>query len=141
MANLKGIATGAVLGTVLGSLAIILYPKRQEIFEAVLERTGDFPERAREYADMILNNRKNKTVVNGYLTSGLAGLFLGAGVALALAPKTGKQFRTQFAKAYNELFGKTQSVAHFFRNNSHPIHAVMRPKKKAKRVLKTRHPS
>lgn len=139
MTILKGIATGAALGTILGSIAVILYPKRQAILEAVLEQTEDLPEKARDYVDYLLNTRRENAYLNGYWVSGLAGLFLGASVALAVAPKSGRQFRTQLAKAYNDIFGKTQDIAHYFRNNAHPIRNVLRPKKKARRVIKSKH--
>lgn len=143
MANLKGIAAGAALGTLLGSLAIAFYPKRKEILEALNNQTMDLSERAREYADMWMNRNQTENNTNGHLTSGLVGLLVGAGIALAVAPKTGKQFRTQFIRAYNELFGKTQNMVEFFRNNSHPIRHAMKTKKRttanAKRVAKTKH--
>lgn len=125
MASIKGILKGATFGTLLGSLAVFLYPKRREIMQAVLEHASDFSEKAKDYAEDFLGNEgrmifQRASRRNGYVTSGLAGAFIGAGIALALAPKSGRQFRNQLSKVYQTIFDRTQEVAHSFRNNTHP---------------------
>jgi len=78
-----------------------------------------------------------------YWKGGLVGILLGTGLAFLIAPKSGKQLRTQVARTYNDIFDKTQEVVHLFKNGTHPFqrtrasnsHAVT---KKPKRMVKSR---
>lgn len=119
MASINGILKGATLGTVLGSLALYLYPRRREIIEAMIDQASEFTDRARDYADDFLGESQH-TGVNGYLTSGIAGALLGAGIILALSPKTGRQFRSKLSNVYKILSNQTQDLAHVFTHNGHP---------------------
>jgi gas vesicle protein len=126
MATLKGMAAGAAIGTFLGSLAVIFYPKRREIIKAVMDQTEDLRETAKNYAHTLLNNRKGfgyRKMQNNtsQIAGGLLGLAVGVGTAMLLTPKTGRQLRSQISKAYNQAFGKTQEVVRIFKNNSHPF--------------------
>jgi len=145
MANLKGITAGAALGTLVGSLFVFLYPKRLEIIEAVLDQTNGFADKAKEYADVMFtkgrkSSQRKMAYQNNYLRGGLAGLLLGAGAALFLTPKTGKQLRNHVTKSYNELFGRTQEVVSIFKNNAHPFQTRRPQQKRAlpKRRQKTK---
>src|ERR1700730_11606768 len=92
----KGVILGAAVGTLLGSLAAILYPRRQEILETLKEQTSDLNEKAKEYANLLIQKgsqmtHKKRMVSNNHWKSTLAGVLLGAGVTFLLTPKTGKQ--------------------------------------------------
>lgn len=136
---------GAALGTLLGSLAVALYPRRQEILETITDRSEEFTDKAREYADFLLKKaylREERREANLTWITGLAGLLIGAGAALFLTPKTGRQLRNQVQKKYGELSDKTQDVLDLFKNNSHPFvrSKTLHPVKKARKTLsKARH--
>lgn len=133
MAKMKDVVRGAALGTLLGSLAVALYPKRFEIIEAVMDQTNGLGDRAKDYANLLFKEDHSQEMRNHYL-SGLAGLVLGAGMTLFLAPKSGKQLRAQVTKAYNVLSeGRTSGINQILRayhqaTRQHPV-AHSRPKK------------
>lgn len=159
MAKNKIIA-GAAIGTLLGSLALALFPRRKEIVDAIMDQGEEFTDKAKEYAQLLLDKGRNLANFrveeednSAAIWSGVAGLILGAGAALFMAPKTGKQLRNQAIKTYNELFGKTKSVINVLKNSSHPFIPVTRstahkathhngtqhPVKRTKRLIKTKH--
>ncbi len=145
MTKLK-ILTGAAIGTLLGSLAIALYPRRQEIMDAIADQSEGLSDKARDYIDALISKgavlthlREEEEDRSVYWKSGLAGVLFGAGAALFLAPKSGKQLRSQVLRVYNDLSGRTQEVIRDFKNNGHPFHHVetIRPVKRAvKRAVK-----
>ena len=134
MTTSKKIISGAALGTLLGSLAAILYPKRHEIVENLIDRTEDisnFAEKAREYGETFLNKGKQfnfRKIDNRYsfLKGGLVGFLLGASSALLATTRSGQKLRGQFTRAYNNLSEKSEEFVHHFKNNSHHPFAMNR---------------
>lgn len=143
MANLK-ILTGAALGTLLGSLAIMLYPRRQEIMDAIVDQSEDISDTAKEYIGALIDkgavlvNLRREEEHNIDWKSGVAGLLLGVGAALILAPKSGKQLRSQIQRMYSDISDRTHDVIRDFKNNGHPFgrRALVRPAKKSTRLIK-----
>jgi len=149
MANITGTLAGALLGTLVGTLAAMAYPRRQEILDTVRNHKN----RATRYADSLLAKGQEltdfipkRTVYREtYWKGGLLGLFLGAGIGILTAPKSGKQLRNQVSKAYTDVSSKTHDIIHTFKNNNHnPFlhngikHNGIKKTKPAKRVLKAR---
>jgi gas vesicle protein len=146
MISAKKILSGAAIGTLLGSLATFLYPRRYELIEQLLENGENlnaFTNKARDYGEQLFSRgrrTRRQESLNGYLRGGLLGFAIGATTALFSTPKTGKALRGQLAKAYQGLSEKSEEVIHQFRNNSHPlsVRAVKRrkpaPKRKATRA-------
>lgn len=135
MTSSKKIISGAAIGTLLGSLTAMLYPKRREIIENLLERTEDISElaeKAREYGEALFNkgsrisfNRSGYR--NNHLGSGLIGFLLGASAAMLASSRKGRALRVQLARAYNHLSGKSEEFVHHFKNNSHHPFTMNRP--------------
>lgn len=128
MLSTKKIISGAAIGTLLGSLASFLYPRRREILEHILdnaENLNSLKDKARGYGEFLLSggrNTRRRDVLQSYIRGGLFGFAIGAATALLSTPKTGKNLRGQLAKAYRELSEKSEEVIHQFRNNSqHPL--------------------
>lgn len=124
MGNSKGVLVGAAMGTLLGSLAIALYPNRKEILETLQEQAGTWAERAKHVADYMTKEKQTSLFSadekNGYFLKGsLLGLFVGAGTALLLAPKSGKLLRNQIIKTYGDLSTTTQDVMNALYNGEH----------------------
>lgn len=142
MVSKKKLIAGAALGTFLGSLAAILYPKRNRIINTLKGQPVDFGEKARQYAEVLLNKGKfplrQESRRESYLRGGILGLFLGAGTALLLAPKSGKQLRSQVSRTYNDISDKTEHVIHLFKNNSHRPFRSMGTKKKRRSLTSSR---
>lgn len=145
MAHTKKIASGAALGTLLGSLAAMMYPKRREIIEHVMDRAEDIShlaEKAREYGEAFMGNGKlfnfgHKTESKAnYIKGGLIGFLIGAGAALMMAPKTGKNLRGQLARAYNDLSERSEEFVHHFKNNTHYPFATPRTMQNGMKVKK-----
>jgi gas vesicle protein len=141
MASSKKIISGAALGTLLGSLAAVMYPKRREIIEHIMDHAediGDIAGKAREYGEAILSktqlfNSGRTNHAGHYLKGGLVGFLIGAGTALLIAPKSGKNLRGQLARAYNDLSERSEEFVHHFKNNTRNPFAEHRPKKKTMR--------
>jgi gas vesicle protein len=127
MESHKKLIAGAALGTLLGSLAAILYPRRYEIIEQIKnhsEDMGGFTGKAREFGESLLNSGRRLSFRkveyrDNYLKGGLIGLIVGAAAALLAAPSTGKNLRRQLSHAYNDLAERSEEVIHQFKNNSH----------------------
>jgi gas vesicle protein len=121
MKNIKTLITAAALGTIIGSLSATIYPQRKKILHSLIEQA----EQARECADILMSKGEKliprKTVYrNNYLPGGVAGVIIGAGLALLLAPKSGKQLRTQVSKAYSDLSNKTHEAMDLIKNHTTP---------------------
>lgn len=132
----KKIIAGAALGTLLGSLLVALYPKRNEIFDAIQDQSTDYADKAKQFANIMLNGKQAHNAGNTFLKGSILGALLGAGAALLLAPKTGKQLRNQVSQAYNEFSDKTEHVVDLFKNNSHNPFGARATIKKKRRIAK-----
>jgi gas vesicle protein len=123
MTTAKKIISGVTVGSLLGSLATLLYPRRDEIMDYMREHSDDFnnlKDIAKEYGSTLLNKRFRKSEDrSNYWKIGLAGLLVGAGTALLLAPKAGKSLRGQLSKAYNDISEKSEELIHEFKNGAH----------------------
>ncbi|MGK5594424.1 MAG: YtxH domain-containing protein [Parachlamydiaceae bacterium] len=126
MTKLKNVATGAALGTLLGSIALALYSKRVEILEVWLEHTHQLGDKTRERQDHLVGGNKKEGACHLHLTgmagvffgehnrdannqlylAGLIGVILGAGIGLILAPQSGKELRAQIREACHTLVDK-----------------------------------
>lgn len=127
METTKKVIAGAALGTLLGSLAVALFPRRYEIMEHIKNHSEDFndlPGKAREFGESLLNRGKRLSFrrveyQDNYLKGGLIGLIIGAGAALLAAPSTGKNLRRQISHAYNDIAERSEEVIHQFKTNAH----------------------
>lgn len=134
MESSKKIIAGAALGTLLGSLAVALFPRRYEIMENIRNHSGDFndlPGRAREFGESLLNSGKRLSFRrveyrDNYLKGGLIGLIIGAGAALLAAPSSGKNLRRQISHVYDDLAERSEEVIHQFKKNAHNPFARVR---------------
>lgn len=113
----KNIISGAAIGTLIGTLAAFIYPRRQEIVDNIRDQS----EKARGLGEALLRKGDFRRVEyrDNYWKGGLLGLLVGAGTALLMAPKSGKQFRGQLTRAYNDLSEKSEELIHQFQKNSH----------------------
>ncbi|HEV8051013.1 MAG TPA: YtxH domain-containing protein [Parachlamydiaceae bacterium] len=127
MESTQKIIAGAALGTLLGSLAVVLFPRRYEIMEQIKNHSDDFndlPGKAREFGESLLNSGKRFNFRrvesrDNYWKGGLLGLIVGVGATLLAAPSSGKNLRKQLSNAYTDLSEKSEEVIHHFKNNSH----------------------
>lgn len=128
MAHSKKIVSGTALGTLLGSIASMMYPKRRAFLEHLMERADDInhlAEKAKEFGEAFLGKGKLFHFGNGaeskanYIKGGVIGFIVGATAALLIAPKSGKNFRGQIARAYNDISEKSEEFVHHFKNNTH----------------------
>lgn len=129
MANINKILLGAAMGTVLGSLAIALFPSRRQLKRAIGAPTNFFTEKTRDAAEYLLEEAATRIPMlrrqnpHKFFWSGsVFGLLAGASTALLLAPKTGKSLRQQIVKAYNNVNDKTHEVIHLMQANTHEAH-------------------
>jgi gas vesicle protein len=116
----KGLLTGAALGTLIGSVAAALYPKRKEIIKAIQDESEYLSRKAHDVADSMPRFRREPPRSNLFIAGSLFGLFVGAGAALLLAPKTGKGLRNQIARKYNEINDKTHEIIDLVQHNAEP---------------------
>lgn len=137
MAKLKNVVAGAALGTLLGSIALALYPKRFEIMEALLGQSNQFGGKTKEYEDHFFRRHKKENSSQPYLTC-LAGIILGAGVTLFLTPHSGRHLRAQVIKAFHALADKKMDGFHpLLKNDQQPTEvAPPTQTKPRKRVVK-----
>jgi len=127
MASIKKIFSGAAVGTLLGSFAVLLYPRRNEIMEYLRNHSSDLnglTDKAKGYGESLLKqgkqlNFRRVEYRTNYLTGGIIGLIVGVGTGLLLAPKTGKVLRGHISKAYSDLSVKSEEVIHKFKNGTH----------------------
>ncbi len=139
------------LSVLLGSMIVTLYPQRKQILNAIAQKGSELKEQSQDFADDMVRRglalahlerlKEHNGMRAGMRTlswqSGLAGLLLGSGAALMLAPKTGRETRKQVKKLYWKLFGKTQTLIHDLSNSTSPfintIYPIEKPRRKGVR--------
>ncbi len=118
----KGIIISAMIGTIISSLSLILIPKRKKILAALKNRKTAWIEKAKNVSESVLNEFHPLTEKRGsrnmprFIQGAFLGLILGAGSALLLTPKTGKQLRNNLTKKYLNLSEKTQDMIGIINN-------------------------
>ena len=133
--NNKGVAAGAVLGSLLGTLSAFLSTHPQQ----ALEKGHAWIDKAKELGKTVIKEVKHFRASDSdeehatppFVAGALMGLLLGAGAALLIAPNTGKQLRTKLTKQYGEIVDKAQDLLGHV-NNKATVGAV---KKKAAAAL------
>lgn len=122
--NMNGIVMGALLGTMLGSAAF-LFPKREMLISKMRAKTKELADKTKDFGDTFYEEFKNfgkgqkKELVSEDIVKGtLLGFLLGAGSALLLTPKSGRQLRKDLSATYQEMAEKTRGVMKFI--NHHP---------------------
>lgn len=122
--NMNGIVMGALLGTMLGSAAF-LFPKRQMLVNKMRAKSKEIAEKTKELGDSFyeelkhFGNSPKKSVASEDIVKGtLLGFLLGAGSALLLTPRSGKQLRKDLTETYQEMAHRTRGVMRFI--NRHP---------------------
>lgn len=122
--NMNGIVMGALLGTMLGSAAF-LFPKRQMLISKMRIKSKELAEKTKEIGDTFYDGFKNlgknskKGIASEDIVKGtLLGFLLGAGSALLLTPRTGKQLRKDLSETYQEMAERTRGVMKYI--NNHP---------------------
>lgn len=122
MNNPKGVLLGTLIGTFIGSLAVVKRKEIQKILEAqsktVAEKTKQLAEYIKKEAQQIpWNNHEKKE--NGHFWSGSAlGLIAGAGATLLLTPKNGKAVRNQLSQLYSDVMDNTHDVLKYIQNST-----------------------
>ncbi len=134
--NVKNMMSGAVVGTLIGSVGALLYPERKKLAAAFKSQKKDWLSQAKDISHNLLEEvkhfreGKNEEAAH-FLKGALLGLALGAGSALLLAPKSGKQLRHNLKKNYQDVSKKTQDLLESI--NAEYIEA---PKKKASAIVR-----
>lgn len=121
--NRGGMFMGALIGTMLGSAGALLYPKRQELVSMMKDKTKVLANKTKEFSEiynglMKANHRQPPMPTEHFFKGTLLGLLCGAGSALLLSPKSGKQLRHDLTATYQNMAGKTQKAIDYV--NHHP---------------------
>lgn len=122
--NVKNVVAGALIGTLLGSVSAILIPRQRKIF-AQLNRPG-WSQKAKDIGGRVYDEvrhwseHEKKVDASVFVKGALLGLLVGAGAALLLTPKTGKQLRNNLAQGYQDFADKTQDIMDYV-NHDNPI--------------------
>jgi gas vesicle protein len=138
MSKSKGMMLGALAGTLIAS-AYTLFNTRESL-RNWSQQTQDWADKAKNVRDNVLDvryltesrrNRGRKTFMQG----AILGLLLGAGSAVLLSTKSGKQWRHQLSDRYQDVADKTQDIVKFINQNGYrkPL------KKLTKSLIKRRH--
>ncbi len=134
----KGASFGSVLGSVLGSLNALTSKSGKAIHKG-----QEWMDKAKDFSETLLNEvkhfqePKNKhTAPPPFVAGALIGLLLGAGAALLLSPKTGKQLRDKLTKQYGEIVDKANEILEHANRNP----TVKTVKKKAAALSKNLKP-
>lgn len=136
--NVKNVVAGALIGTLLGSVSAILIPKQRKIL-AQLNRPG-WAKKARDIGGRVYDEvrhwseHEKEVDASVFVKGALLGLLLGAGTALLLTPKTGKQLRNNLAQGYQDFADKTQELMEYVNHESPII-----KKKPARSFAKKKH--
>lgn len=131
MSRQKELMIGGALGTLIGCIAVALYPKRKEIYKTLQEGS----KKAKIAIDNIKTLHEPKSGKNGFVTGGILGALSGASAALLLDPKTSKKLRNQIHDAYVEINGKAKGAMKYLKKNAPKKAASI--KKESKKAIKT----
>lgn len=140
MSKVKGMMFGALAGTLIAS-AFALIGSRGTLIKKLRNQTQGLADKARYVKENVFDDmhdltesrrsRTRKTFARG----AILGLLIGAGSAVLLTPKTGKQLRKHLTDGYQGVTDKTHEVIHFINQNGY-----RKPLKKLSKVLaKKRH--
>lgn len=128
--NLKNVIAGIITGGVLGSVSAILIPRRQKIIEQM--KNPAWTEKARNIGAKVYDEvrhwadaEEDEEDTSIFVKGALLGLLLGAGSALLLTPKTGKQLRDNLFQEYQDLSDRSQEILEYI-NQQYPL-AKKRP--------------
>ena len=145
MAKIKGIVAGAAIGTLIGSLGAILLPHRKKILEQMKDQSKGWAEKAKYLTENAYDEikhwsepRRRVSQMPNFLRGTLLGALLGAGSALLLAPKSGKQLRNNLTQKYQNVAEKTQEFIHSIQLNGQREFSRRKP---IKRKTKKHRPS
>lgn len=131
MSKQKELMIGGALGTLIGCIAVALYPKRKEIYKTLQEGS----KKAKIAIDNIKTIHEPRTSKNGFVTGGILGALSGASAALLLDPKTSKKLRHQIHDAYTEINGKAKGAIKYLKKNAPKAAASV--KKASRKAVKT----
>jgi gas vesicle protein len=148
----KGIALGAVLGSLIGTFSVLLSPKRQKLLAMLQDQTGSWANKAKNIGrsargtfDGVHWGHSHEVATTNFIKGSFMGLVVGAGAAMLLTPKTGSQVRKKITERYADVADVAQELIHVF-NFGHKNSPVKKAtnyvkkastsiKKKAKRAL------
>lgn len=130
MTKQKELIIGGALGTLIGCIAIALYPKRKEIYKTLQEGS----KKAKIAIENIKTIHEPKNNKNSFVKGGILGALSGASAALLLDPKTSKKLRGQIHDAYTEINGKAQGAIKYLKKNAPK--AVSATKKASRKAVK-----
>lgn len=130
MTKQKELMIGGALGTLIGCIAVALYPKRKEIYKTLQEGS----KKAKIAIDNIKTIHEPKTKKNSFVTGGILGALSGASAALLLDPKTSKKLRGQIHDAYTEINGKAKGAIKYLKKNT-PL-SIAATKKTSRKAVK-----
>jgi gas vesicle protein len=120
--NIKGMIAGAVIGTLVGTMSALFASKPKKIL-ALMKDSKDWANKARDLSGSVYNEMKNwsepKKVNESptFIKGAIIGMLLGAGSALLLAPKSGKQLRNNLTQRYQDVADTTSDILHIFNHN------------------------
>lgn len=131
MSKQKELMVGGALGTLIGCIAVALYPKRKEIYKTLQEGS----KKAKIAIENIKTIHEPKSKKNSFVTGGILGALSGASAALLLDPKTSKKLRGQIHDAYTEINGKAKGAIKYLKKNAPK--AINDVKKASRKAVKT----
>lgn len=118
MAKAKGLLLGTALGSLLGSMGGSV-PKSPKKIQEWADKAVEMGE---SVFDKVKNWKHNGEEEHGNFTKGAVfGLLIGAGSALLLSPKTGKQIRKDLTKTYHEAADSAQDIVKYFKKKKPAI--------------------
>lgn len=143
MKTINHILVGAIAGTVLGTLATLLYPNHRRTLERYTRQSQGLGKKAAEYVENFINGRVINRAPRSEFTKGLLGFFIGAALTSMLTPLSNKRFRQRLISAYYELSDRTHHAVSALSNGSTIVHRAARmaahPAKKQRRTIRTKH--
>ena len=130
----KEVIIGAALGTLVGSLGAVLLPKQKVILKKMKDQVAEWFDQAKGAGESTYNKVKGLRIAtkdtenHNFAIGACVGVLLGAGSALFLAPKSGKQLRKDLTQTYQDVTEKTIELIDFLnfqnatQNNAHKAH-------------------
>jgi gas vesicle protein len=137
--NLRGIAIGAVVGTLLGTFASLLIPKRKKIMSVL--KNNNWIDKAKSVSESVLDefhysDKSKYQSISKFVQGALTGLALGAGTALLITSKVGQQLQNRVTKKYSEISDKTEDLMQYINNGIKSAPKKSSPSKRRPSVSK-----
>lgn len=135
--NVKNVISGALVGSLLGSLSALLISNDKFNRSEWVEKAKDIGERL---YDGVKNWSEPEEDNSIFVKGAFLGLLLGAGSALLFTPKTGYQVRSNLIKGYRDIADKTQEIMDYVnhKQQSNKKRTLKKPVRKQYAVPKSK---